>query len=116
MSYRENKQRAQTRTTKPSLTEQSAANETDINVIVAKFKITGRVPGSQQEPLSGDFTQLPRDLRGFIDLAKSMKNLKSKLPKELRDIPDAKLLALTPDQLKNILTPPAPKPASEETK
>lgn len=112
--YAKNRLRARTVNTEPSLTEQSMAKDTDINIIVQKFRTTGRVPGSDTEPMSGDFTELPEDLRGFIECAKSMMDHRAKLPLELRHLPTDQLLNLQPDQLQNILTPPATKPDEEK--
>lgn len=111
--YYENRLRARTVNNQPSLTEQSMAKDTDINIIVQKFRTTGRVPGSDTEPMSGDFTEMPEDLRGFIECAKSMMDHRAKLPLQLRHLATNQLLNLTPQQLTNILTPPAPKPAEE---
>lgn len=105
-NYARNKARAITRNTDPSLTEQSMAKDTDINVIVGRFRISGRVPGAQGQPMSGDFTQMPDDLRGYIEAAKGMKQHWNGLPEKLRNLPMDKLLALTPSEITNILTPP----------
>lgn len=121
MSYAINKARARTVTTKPSLTDQSQARETDINVIVGRFLKTGTAPGGKP-PIYGDFTQLDGDLREMIERARTLHKERAKLPKELQNLPIEELLALSPDKLKDILTPPAPSPADkpadkpEETK
>lgn len=115
-NYARNKARAITRNTEPTLTEQSMAKDTDINVIVGRFRITGRVPGAQGQPMSGDFTQMPDDLRGYIEAAKGMKKHWNGLPEKLRNLPMDKLLALTPTELTNILTPPAQPPAQPPAK
>lgn len=106
--YYQNRKRAQFKNTMPSLTEQSMARDTDINIIVQKFRITGRVPAAQQEPIAGDFTNLPTDLRGFIESARSIKDVRKQLPQQLRDMPIEDLLHLTPDKLTDILTPKPP--------
>jgi len=108
--YYENRKRARTVNNSPTLTEQSMARDTDINVIVAKFRITGRVPGAQQQPMGGDFTALPTDLRGFIDAARDLRNHRMRLPKELANIPTEELLRLTTAELKAKLNPPEEKP------
>lgn len=108
MHYAINKAASRTVTTQPTLTDQSQAHETDINVIVRRFATSGRVPGTQRAPLSGDFTQLPNDLRGFLDAAKDLKRLRGNLPKELQGKSTEEILALTPDQLQTILTPLEP--------
>lgn len=106
--YAKNRLRARTINTEPTLTEQSMARDTDINIIVQKFRITGRVPGTQQQPMAGDFTNLPTDLRGFIETAKSIKDVRKQLPPQLREMPIEELLSLTPDKLTSILTPDTP--------
>lgn len=109
--YYNNRQRARTFNNEPSLTDQSGAKDTDINIIVQKFKITGTVPGAQGQPMGGDFTQFPTDLRDLIHTARDLNAHRQRLPAKLRNIPLEELLALTPEQLNNILTPPAPPPA-----
>lgn len=106
MSYRENKARARTVNNDPTMTEQSQARDTDINVIVGRFLKTGMAPGAPQEPQFGDFSNLPTDLRGFIEVANTLAEKRQALPDKLRDMPMDELLALTPDELTNILTPP----------
>lgn len=114
MYYAENKLRSQIKTTKPTLTDQSQAHETDINVIVKRFATTGRVPGAQQAPISGDFSELPVDLRGFLEEAKQVKRLQKQLPKELQGKTVEQILALTPDELQTILTPVEPPTKPED--
>ena len=58
-------------------------------------------------PMSGDFTTLPRDLRGLLELAKSAEQRRRELPAPLRNMPIDELLALTEADIKRILTPPA---------
>jgi len=65
------------------------ARDTDLNIIVEKFKITGRVPSAQQQPIAGDFTNLPDDLRGFIETAKSIKDCRAKLPRNCGKCPSS---------------------------
>lgn len=116
MKYQENKARAKTKNTEPTMTDQSAARETDINVIVQRYAVHGTMPGSAQQPISGDFTELPTDLRAMIEKTREVADLRKKLPKELRSMTMPELMALTPEQLKNKLTPPeAPKPPAEVT-
>lgn len=114
MSYAANKANARTVNNEPTLTDQSQARETDINVIVSRYGISGQVPGVAGEPLYQDWTELPTDYRDFIDLSRSVEDRRKALPKELQEMPVEELLALTPDKLKDILTPPAPEPVNEE--
>lgn len=115
--YANNRKRARTVTKTPTLTDQSQARETDINVIVGRFLKTGAAPGAPLPALNGvDWTNFPNDLRGFIETGKRIDEYRSALPEQLRDMPTDQILALKPDELTSILTPPAPKPAEGETK
>lgn len=113
MGYAENKARARTHNTDPSLTDQSQARETDINVIVGRYGISGQLPQGGSQPMYGDFSKLPTELRDFIELGRTLDQRRAELPAELRDLPTDELLALTPEQLTNKLTPPAPTPAPQ---
>lgn len=115
MSYRDRKAAAITYTTEPTLTDQAAARDTDINVIVAQFTIHGQVPGQTGQPMYDDFTQLPSDLRGFIERSRELETAKAKLPDALKKLSIDALLGLTTAQLTDILTPkPADKPAEQK--
>lgn len=106
--------KAATVTSRPSKTDQSQARETDINVIVRRYGIHAQAPGSSREPMYGDFSGLPTDLRGFIEMAQELDVHRDRLPPSLRDVPIEELISMTPDQLTAILTPPAPPPAPTE--
>lgn len=107
--YHENKHRAITKSAKPTLTDQSAAKDTDINIIVGQFLTHGHAPGNARQPIEdADFTKMPRDLRGFIEEARSLDEHKRKLPDQLKDMQVEEILRLTPEQLTTILTPPKP--------
>lgn len=93
--------------TQPTKTDQSAASQTDLNVIVNQFLKTGTT-SSRGNPRYGDFSELPQDLRGMIEQARSVQRLRRGLPDALREKPIEELLTLTPDQLTSILTPPKP--------
>lgn len=107
--------RAKGRTTnnEPTLTDQSQARDTDINVIVGRFLTTGQAPGAAGEPQYLDCTELPQDLRGFIEASRSADELRKQLPPQLRDKTPQELEALTQADIQKILTPPEPpaKPA-----
>lgn len=111
MGYAENKANARTVNTEPSLTDQSQARETDINVIVGRYGISGQLPQGGSQPMYGDFSRLPTELRDFIEMGRTLDQRRAELPAELRDLPTDELLALTPEQLTNKLTPPADPPA-----
>jgi hypothetical protein len=114
--YYDNKKRSKTVNKKPSRTEQSMAKDTDINTIVQRFAQTGQAPGAPANPIWADFSELPTDLRGFIEMGRSIRQLTSKLPEQLRGIPHNELMSLTPDELQAKLNPPAQQPAKEEPK
>lgn len=109
--YYERARKLATVNTEPSLTDQSQARETDINVIVGRFIKTGQaaVPGS---PMYGDFSQLPSDLRGFIHTAQRLDEYRSHLPQELAEMTTEDLLRLTPAELTAKLQPHANEPTN----
>lgn len=109
-AYRTNKAKAVFNNTEPSLTDQSQAKDTDINVIVKRYGVHGTAPGINGEPLYGDFTNIPTDLRTMIETSRELENYRRKLPKQLAELPIEELIALTPEKLTSILTPPAPTP------
>jgi len=115
VNYATRKLAAGYRSAKPSLTEQSGARETDINVIISRFAVSGTVPSSRTPPMSGDFSELPADLRGIIDMGKRLNALRDRLPPQLRSMSNEQLCTLTMEQLNTILTPPATPPAQEPT-
>lgn len=109
--YAFNKIRTRTITTQKTKTDQSQAKDTDINVIVGRFLHTGTVPAPDQRPFYGDFSELPGDLRGFLDRARTLEHHRKQLPKALQHLTTEELLTLTPKALKDIMEPPAPTPA-----
>lgn len=110
-NWRKMRELARTFNTEPSLTDQSQEQETNINVIIGRMGISGQVPGPAHAPMGGDFTQLPRDLRDFIERSRGLNDLRKELPDKLRDMPIDELLSLTPTQVKNLLNPEPAKPA-----
>lgn len=75
------------------------------------------VPGAHNAPMMGmDFTNLPTDFRGFIETARTLNQLRDKLPAQFRDMDLAELMALTPTDIQTKLQPPAKPPAKEEPK
>lgn len=99
-----------------TMTDQSQAHDTDINVIVKRYGVFGQAPGIDKEPIYGDFSDLPTDLRGFIEMGRTLDDERARLPEPLREMSMEELFALTPEKLTEILTPPATKPAEGETK
>lgn len=118
MKYQQNKADAVTRPVKPTKTDQSAGRDTDMNIIVGMMAKTGAAPQPLQPTQFADLTVYPPDLRGMIEQARALSKHMRKLPPQLRNLGPEQLLALKPDELKNILTPaekPA-EPSSEEKK
>lgn len=111
MYYQQNRKRAQIKNCSPTLTDQSQANDADINIIVGKMLKTGITTGAQGQPIYQDWTTLPTDLRTMIETSRDITRQRAQLPQPLREMPIEQLLQLTPDELTNILTPPAPPPA-----
>lgn len=109
--YFDNKQKAKYRSAKPTLTDQAGANDTDINVIVKKFTISGQAPGTTKEAVFADFTEMPTNLRDMIEAGRSLQRELGKLPQQLRDLSVDELLSLTPEAVAQKLAPPAPAPA-----
>lgn len=106
MSYAINRLRARTENNQPTMTDQSQAKETDINVIVGNMLKMQAEPMHPTPDMGGDYSEFPTDLRGMIEAARSMEKHRRQLPKELRNKPVAELLAMTQEQLAHILAPP----------
>lgn len=113
-NWRKMRELAKFANTDPSLTDQSQARETDINVIVGRMGIGGTVPGNAQEPMYGDFTVYPKDLRGFIEMGRKLDSLRESLPEQLRGQKLEELLQMTPEQVVKLLNPPAPEPNKDD--
>lgn len=95
--------------TEPTLTDQSQAKDTDINIVMKNFMGSRIVNARPGQPIGGDFTEIQGDLRHQLEI---MQRLRAKLPTALAELPTDQLLGLTDDQLRTILTPPE-KPADE---
>lgn len=110
MNYQRNKELSKTRDRTPTLTDQSQARETNINIIVGRMLKTGQVPGAPKQPLYLDTSEMPETLAEAYEQIKALQSQRAKLPEQLRGMPIEQLLSLTPEQLNSILKPPA-KPA-----
>lgn len=111
-NWARNKAKAIFINTKPSKTDQSQAEDTNINIIMRKYRITGQAPGASKAPIYADFTELPTSLAEMMETARKMPSIRASLPEQLRSMPLEQLLSLTPEDLTNILTPPAQPPAN----
>lgn len=114
--YLARKEAAKYRSSKPTMTDQSQAADTDVNIIMGKFGIGGTVTVTGKQPIYGDFTDLPNNLADMIRMARRSAELRQTLPNQLREMPDKKLFALTKDELTNILTPPQKDPHHANTR
>lgn len=106
--YYENAKRAETYTTEPTMTDQSQAAETDINVIVGRMLPTNMVPGRPGEPIYADWTTVPKDLRDLINQGRSLMKHHSELPAALQEFAIEDLIQLTPQEINSILRPVQP--------
>jgi len=112
MNHEERRAKGRTKNDGKSLTDQSQANDTDINVIVKKYGVNAATRGTNAEPEYIDHTQRPKDLREAFEMAHRAQELKNDLPASLRNKTMEELTALTADQLNAILNPPATPPAT----
>lgn len=117
-NWRKNKAAAVFNNKEPTLTDQAAAKDTDLNVIVDQFLVHGQAPGAAKDPIYGDFSGMPNNLRDAIETSRKAAYHKSRLPKELQSLSIDELLALTPEDIRKRLTPPEPpaEPTKEEPK
>lgn len=67
----------------PSLTQQHYAEEADINVMMARFGVTGHMPQSLRLPTYGDFTGVT-DFRSAMDVVVRAQNEFMTLPPDIR--------------------------------
>lgn len=114
--YLARKEAAKYRSSKPTMTDQSQASDTDVNIIMGKFGIGGTITVSGKQPIYGDFTGLPPNLADMIRMARRSAELRQTLPQQLREMPEEQLFALTRDELTNILTPPKQEATGANTK
>lgn len=113
MYYQINKAAARTINREPTMTDQSQADDTDLNLIVRKFMSSGQAPGAGGQPMYGDFTELPRDLRAMIEHARTLDALHADLPVQLREYTLEQMFELTNEDILRIMQPPATPPATQ---
>lgn len=69
----------------PTLTQQSFREDSDINVILERFNITGELPSSSLgEPQYGDFLESQVDYKSALDVVMSAQSAFNALPARLR--------------------------------
>lgn len=76
-------QEAATINEEPSLTVQDAAEDADINVMVARFGLTGSMPSNPATPMYGDFTEIT-DYRSAVEAVEQASEKFMALPPQLR--------------------------------
>lgn len=114
--YIANKLNAIHNNTEPSMADQSQARDTDINVIIGRFGIGHMAKGNGKVPMYEDFSDMPRDLRGYIEQARGLETLRERLPEQLKNQKLDELLSLTPQQIHGLLFPQTPAPTPEAPK
>lgn len=67
----------------PSLAQQQFKDEVDINVLLERFKVTGRMPESVRLPSYGDFTAVS-DYRSALDAVNQARDAFMELPAKVR--------------------------------
>lgn len=67
----------------PSLTQQSFAEDCDINEIVRRFGLTGEMPSDFRSPVSGDFTGIT-DFHSAMNAVMNAQEAFMELPAEMR--------------------------------
>jgi len=103
--YWANKAKAVFYNTEPTMTDQSQANDTDVNVIMKKYAVTGTAPGTPKAPMYIDMTNFPDNLRGVLEEGRKMGAYRKALPEQLRDKPLEELLVMTHEEIQILLTP-----------
>lgn len=106
-THEELRAKARTINDDPTETDQSGAAETDLNIVLTRYMQSGTVQSHGKDPMYMDWTEYPENYRDFIHTTRDADALRQKLPHQLRTMPLEELLALTPEQLNSILTPPA---------
>lgn len=116
MSYKERKAAAIYRPTKPTKTDQSQAKDTDVNLIVKRFTVSGTAPGTSAQPMYGDFSILPKDLREMIEQVRGIEKLRKGLPRNMQNLTLQDIVELDNQALERYLLPTPTPGASKETK
>jgi len=122
--YTHNRERSKafsTVNTEESMTQQSDAADTDINIIMKKYGASGQLPQVQVAPLFGDFTTA-LDFREMQEKIREGKNAFEELPVDVRrrfgyDPAEFIAFATEPankEELRKMgIEPPAPAPVPE---
>lgn len=93
---------------RPSETDQTGADDTDINVIVKRYGVYGTMPSGMKTPQYGnDLSEIPTDLRDIIESARMLEIYRGELPDALKAINVEDLITMDPAAIAAILNPPA---------
>lgn len=103
MGYYDNRKRARTETIGVTKTDQSQRELTDINVIVRNLGMTGQMQGHARAPIYADFSALPEDLRGFLEMGKELQEHRANLPEELQHLDNQQIVDADPRELARII-------------
>lgn len=98
--YAINKAKAIYRSNAPSLTDQAAYKDTDLNIVIPRYLTTGHAPGQVKPGEFMDLSEVPQDLRGLIDESRRINQYRQQLPEELRDIPTEQLIYMSPEEMR----------------
>lgn len=109
-THEELRAKARTVNNDPTETDQSEARETDLNVILTRYMQSGTVQSHGKQPMYMDWTEMPEDLRGYLEAREAMEEHKLALPEQLRDIPTEELLYMTPEEIHAKLKPATTQP------
>lgn len=111
-----------------SMTQQSDAKDTDINVIMQRYKVTGQIPLPRIAPNYGDFSEVT-DYREALERVQYANEVFNSLPAKLRaqfsnnpaefvdfatnpeNIDEMRKMGLAPPKREDIITTPATPPA-----
>lgn len=105
MGYAENKERSKTLIIGNTVTDQSGAPGTDINVIVKKMQQTGSMPTGSKPPMWGaDLSEIPDNLRDMLEMSRNIEAHRNELPKELQGLSTAELINTPPKRLNDMMT------------
>jgi len=115
--YKERARRLASVNNQPTRTDQSGAEDSDINVIVKRYGVYGTIPQGKKQPQFGqDLSEIPTDLAEVIESARMLEIYRGQLPDALKALNIEDLITMTPEAIADILKPPVKQPAKEELK
>jgi len=114
MNHEQRRAKGRTTNDGKSLADQSQADDTNINVILKKYGVTGVATGRSGPPQYIDHSTQPKDLREAYEQVREVHALREALPEPLRHKTIDELDNLTMEQLNTILHPPATPPEQKE--